>query len=125
MKAQRIPAGSVGEYWFQEGVFIEELMNTPADPAASLARARLPAGHQTRLHAVMGTVERYIIVGGQGVAQIGGREFAVGPGDQVLIPAGMPQRIRADDAGELVFLCLCTPRFEPANYRDLETDAPA
>ena len=38
----------------------------------------------------------------------------------MLIPAGVPQRITNSDASDLVFDCICTPRFMPAAYLDLE-----
>ncbi len=112
--------GPSQEYWFEEGVFITELLNHPAVADASVARARLPAGRRTRWHALDGTSEHYIIESGTGVAEVGPQSIRVGPGDQVIIPAGERQRIAADPGAELVFLCVCTPRFEPQNYRDLE-----
>ena len=44
----------------------------------------------------------------------------VGAGDVVVIPAGCPQRIRCVGEQVLVFLALCTPRFVPGCYEDLE-----
>ena len=44
----------------------------------------------------------------------------VNPGDTVVIPAGMRQRIRNSGEEELIFLALCTPRFVPEHYQDLE-----
>ena len=41
-------------------------------------------------------------------------------GDVVLIPAGKTQRIRNVGPDDLVFLCICTPRFEPRHYHDRE-----
>ena len=41
----------------------------------------------------------------------------VGPGDIVLIPAGTPQRIRNPGDEDLVFYCICTPRFDESDYR--------
>ncbi|HCP02699.1 MAG TPA: cupin domain-containing protein, partial [Pseudomonas sp.] len=38
----------------------------------------------------------------------------------VVIPAGCPQRIRCVGEQVLVFLALCTPRFVPGCYEDLE-----
>lgn len=46
----------------------------------------------------------------------------VGPGDAVLIPAGCRQRITNTGANSLVFLAVCTPRFEVSAYQDLEEE---
>ncbi|MEA3397575.1 MAG: cupin domain-containing protein, partial [Chloroflexota bacterium] len=45
---------------------------------------------------------------------------AVSPGDVVLIPPGVSQRISNTGAGDLMFLCICTPPFRPECYEDLE-----
>jgi mannose-6-phosphate isomerase-like protein (cupin superfamily) len=44
----------------------------------------------------------------------------VSPGDVVLIPPGCPQRITNSGDEDLVFLAVCTPRFLPDNYEDLD-----
>ena len=42
------------------------------------------------------------------------------PGDVVVIPASERQRIANIGNKDLVFLAICTPRFERAAYEDLE-----
>ena len=42
------------EYWFEEGCFITEWLNTPDDPSLSIARARVTPGVTTRLHRLEG-----------------------------------------------------------------------
>jgi mannose-6-phosphate isomerase-like protein (cupin superfamily) len=42
------------------------------------------------------------------------------PGDVVVIPAGVPQQISNDGDSDLVFYCICTPRFRKAKYEALE-----
>lgn len=106
------------EYYFQEGCYILEHLNDPADPDLSIARARVPPGVTTRLHHLTGTTERYLILAGHGEARIGGAARAVGPGDVLLIAAGVTQQIRNSGAEDLIFLALCTPRFRPANYHE-------
>jgi hypothetical protein len=69
---------------------ITELLNDPACPEASLALARVEPGVTTRLHAVAGTIERYVILSGKGIVEVGGESARVRPGDRVLIPAGVP-----------------------------------
>ena len=78
-------------------------------------------GVTTRLH-VVAVDERYVIVSGRGLMETGGVRAEVGPGDAVLIPAGVPQRIANVGAEDLVFHCVCTPRFTPEAYRDVEAE---
>ena len=108
------------EYYFEEGCHILELLNDPRDPAVSIARARVPVGVTTRWHELEGTVERYLIQSGVGRVEVGDAPARdVGPGDVVLIPAGVRQRIHNPGPESLVFLAVCSPRFEARNYRDL------
>ncbi len=60
-----------------------------------------------------------MILAGRGQVQIdGATPEEVEPGDVVLIPEGVEQRISNTTAEDLVFLALCTPRFHPENYVD-------
>lgn len=62
-----------------------------------------------------------MILDGQGRVEVGERPPEdVVPGDVVLIPAGINQRIANTGTGDLVFLALCTPRFIQENYHDAE-----
>ena len=109
------------EYYFEEGCFITELSNTPADPDASIARARVLPGVTTRWHRLIGTMERYVMLEGKGRVEVGeepARE--VGPGDVVVIPPLCRQRITNVGEADLVFLAICTPRFRPECYEDVE-----
>ena len=109
------------EYYFDEGCFITELSNTPQHPDLSIARARVPVGVTTRWHRVKGTAERYVILDGRGRAEVGEQPpREVGPGDVVVIAASQRQRIANIGDKDLVFLAICTPRFERAAYEDLE-----
>jgi quercetin dioxygenase-like cupin family protein len=109
------------EYYFREGCFITELSNGDHDPAASLARARVEPGCTTAWHALHGTVERYVILEGTGLVEVGDLPpQTVEPGDLVVIPAHCRQRITCTSACDLIFLAICTPRFEASNYIDLE-----
>ena len=105
--------------WTEERCFVVETWNHPSDPAVSLARARVAPGVTTARH-VLAVDERYLIERGRGRVEIGGVESDVAPGDVVLIPRGTTQRIRNPGDEDLVFLCVCTPRFEPAHYEDRE-----
>ncbi|MEB3733834.1 cupin domain-containing protein [Halopseudomonas pachastrellae] len=109
------------EYYFEEGCYIHELSNSPDDPLMSVARARLPLGGQTRWHRLHNVVERYLIEAGEGMVELGEHTpQRVSAGDVVVIPAGCPQRIRCIGEQPLVFLAICTPRFEPACYEDVD-----
>lgn len=111
------------EYFFREGCFITELSNRPDDAVVSIAKARVESGCTTRRHRLHGTVERYVILSGTGTVEVGDEPArAVAAGDVVLIPAQCPQRIRNSGSADLIFLAICTPRFVPENYEDLETD---
>lgn len=109
------------EYFFEEGCYILELLNTADDNSVSVARARVPAGGTTRWHLLDGITERYIILEGQGRAEIGDHPAQnVMPGDIVQIAPGSRQRIHNTGNDDLVFLAVCTPRFRPEAYQDLE-----
>lgn len=114
------PAESA-EYFTDERCHILELSNRPDDPAVSIARARVEPGITTAKHRVAGTIERYVILEGSGRVSVEGLvEQAVGPGDVVVIPAGVTQSVANTGDGDLLFLCICTPRFEWDNYESLE-----
>jgi mannose-6-phosphate isomerase-like protein (cupin superfamily) len=112
---------AAAEYYFDEGCFINELANTAEDPDVSIARARVAPGVLTRWHRLHGTVERYVILAGTGRVEVGdlpAREITAGA--TVLIPALCRQRIANVGTEELVFLAICSPRFRPEAYEDLE-----
>jgi mannose-6-phosphate isomerase-like protein (cupin superfamily) len=109
------------EFSTPERCYIIETFNSAADESMSIARARVEPGITTAWHHVAGTVERYIIAEGRGRVEVG--EFPasdVGPGDVVIIPAGVRQRITNIGDRDLIFYCVCTPRFQSRNYRALE-----
>jgi mannose-6-phosphate isomerase-like protein (cupin superfamily) len=116
-----LPGPFPAEFATEERCAIAERLNDPACPEVSLARARVATGVATRLHALRGTEERYVIVAGEGVVEVDGETARVGPGDRVLIAAGLPQRVTNTGTADLVFDCICTPRFRPENYADLES----
>ena len=108
------------EFHTPERCFIIESLNATYD-SLSVARARVEPGITTKWHCVEGTEERYIIAEGAGRVEIGVLPAAeVGPGDVVLIPAGVRQRIANTGNRDLIFYCVCTPPFEQRRYRELE-----
>lgn len=121
MREKIVPFDPRREVYTSEGCFILELTNTPEDPAVSIARARVSPGVTTRWHLVRNTVERYVILEGEGRVEVGDLPpQEVDPGDVVLIPPDCRQRIANIGEQDLIFLCICTPRFVPEAYEDLE-----
>ncbi len=124
MPAKIIHSQSVQETWFnEEACHIQEIGNTPDDPDVSIARARVAPGHHTHWHSLRNTTERYLIVAGTGTVEIG--ELApttVVAGDVVVIPPGVRQRIINTGNTDLLFYAICSPRFTPDCYQDLEPD---
>lgn len=109
------------EYYSTERCYILELSNTPDDAEASIARARVVPGVTTRWHRLLGTTERYVIIEGSGRVEIGDLgPQDVSAGDVVIIPPLCPQRITNTGQNDLVFLAVCTPRFCPEVYEDIE-----
>ena len=109
------------EVYTSERCYIIELANTPDDPSASIALARVVPGVTTRWHRLAGTIERYVIIEGRGRVEVGDlapRDVAAG--DVVIIPPLCRQRITNIGQNDLTFLAICTPRFEQKNYEDLE-----
>jgi mannose-6-phosphate isomerase-like protein (cupin superfamily) len=111
------------EFYTPEDCFINELSNIDADPDASIARARVLPGVTTRWHRLTGTTERYVLLSGSGKVDVGNLPAQdVRAGDVVLIPPGCRQRISNVGAEDLVFLAICTPRFRPEAYQDIDPE---
>ena len=108
------------DQYTSERCFIREILNDSATPHASLAECRVEPGVTTQLHK-LDVAEWYLVRAGSGVMQVGDNEpFAVEAGDVVAIPAGAAQRIENRAQDELIFWCLCLPRFTPDCYAALE-----
>ena len=109
------------EYYTAEGCYITELSNTPDDPDVSIARARVEPGITTRWHRLKGTVERYVILEGKGLMEVGNiRSQELKAGDVVLIPPLCRQRITNIGQEDLIVLAICTPRFLDELYEPIE-----
>jgi mannose-6-phosphate isomerase-like protein (cupin superfamily) len=120
MKAGILTQNLAKEFATSERCYIIESCNASND-RLSIARARVEPGVTTKFHCVEGTEERYIIAEGKGrveIADLAPQE--VRPGDVVLIPAGVRQRITNTGSVDLIFYCVCTPPFEQSAYRELE-----
>lgn len=121
MKAAVIKPDQALAFDTDERCRILELSNSAEDADCSIARASVAVGVTTRWHRLKCTAERYVILEGRGRVEVGDLQpREVNAGDVVLIPPECRQRIANVGAGELVFLAICTPRFEQGNYQDLE-----
>lgn len=120
MAVRIVPAKTQGEFWTEERCFITELLNDAASPETSLAVARVEPGVRTQLHRLDGICERYIVRQGLGLLEVNGEARELRVGDSAIIPAGAAQRITNTGEGDLEFYCLCTPRFWPEAYVNLE-----
>ena len=109
------------EYYTAEKCYITELSNTPDDPDVSIARARVEPGVATRWHRLKGTSERYFIINGKGLVEMGEQPpQEVTAGDVVIIPQMCRQRITNTGDDDLLFLAICSPRFTQEAYDDIE-----
>lgn len=118
-----LPLDLASEYYMDERCYIAEVSNSEADPALSIARARVTPGITTRWHCVHDTTERYVIQSGLGMMEVGELPpQRVGPGDVVLIPPSCRQRITNTGDEDLVFLAICTPRFRFEVYEDVDPE---
>jgi mannose-6-phosphate isomerase-like protein (cupin superfamily) len=108
------------EFPTPERCSIVDMSNSPTDETLSIARARVEQGVTTMLHSLEGVDERYIIVQGRGLMEVGNLPVTeVTPGDVVLIPEGTRQRITNCGDTDLIFYCVCTPRFQTNAYKEL------
>jgi mannose-6-phosphate isomerase-like protein (cupin superfamily) len=125
MNPKIVKAESLHEYLTPERCFIAE--NYSADSGkVSIAKATVKSGVTTVAHHLEGIEEIYIITQGKGVMDIVGLEPAeVNVGDVVIIPDGTSQRITNIGKDDLVFYCVCTPKFvEKCYFSDEEPSKP-
>lgn len=109
------------EFYISEKCYVTELSNSAGDPDVSIARARVEAGVTTRSHRLKGITERYFIISGRGLVEVGELPpQEVNSGDVVLIPPLCPQRITNIGKDDLIFLAICSPRYMQEAYEDIE-----
>ena len=95
---------SIAENWSSEKV--------------SIAQARVKPGITTLAHHLEGVDEIYLITKGKAQVDVGDiTPIPLTAGDTVFIPAGTSQRITNVGKTDLVFYCICTPRFTEDCYR--------
>jgi mannose-6-phosphate isomerase-like protein (cupin superfamily) len=115
-----IKSASLQEFRTRERCHITELVNDPGLGAFSLAETRVEPGVTTELHK-LDVNEWYVVRSGRGRIEVGGQPWAdMAAGDYVAIPAGISQRIENTGSDDLVFQCVCLPRFTPDCYQALE-----
>ena len=108
------------EFWTDERLYITEILNDVSQPELSIARARVEPGITTQLHA-LSVSEWYILESGGGLMRVGdGPVFSVAPGDTVSIRRDVAQQITNSGKDDLIFLCVCAPRFSQECYTSLE-----
>lgn len=114
------PMEPANEYFFEEGCYITEISNSVDDLEVSIARARVEPGVTTKLHCLREVTERYVILNGEGLVEIGSIEpYRVGVGDVVIIPPMCSQKITNIGKSDLIFLAICTPKFTKDCYQEL------
>ena len=108
------------EFYISEGCFITELSNSNDDPDVSIARARVEPGVTTAWHRLRDTSERYVILEGRGVVEVGELPAQqVKAGDIAFIPPMCRQRITNTGNIDLIFLAICSPKFTEDCYEAL------
>ena len=121
MREAVLRSNQTDEYYTDERCFVLETSNTPDDSEVSIARARVVPGESTKWHRLAGTTERYYVLSRHGRVEVGDLPpQEVLPGDTVIIPPHVRQRIANTGRDDLIFLCICSPRFLPEVYKDLE-----
>lgn len=121
MKAAIHTFDSSTEFYTDERCYVVENANDDNNPDLSVAQIRVTPGITTQWHSLTDTAERYVILSGKGRMEVGDLPpQIVTCGDVVVIPPDVPQRITNIGDEDLLFLALCSPRFEPDCYVNLE-----
>ena len=120
MQPKIVKAKSLRETLTPEQCFICENWSSKK---VSIARARVKSGFTTKAHHLVGVDEIYLIIKGKGKVKIGKLEpTEVKARDTVFIPAGVSQQITNISKSDLIFYCICTPKFTAKCYCDDETN---
>jgi len=116
MKPLIVKAHSLNLVYTPERCFVAENYGS-IDGRVSIAVAIVEPGVTTVAHHLEGIEEIYVITQGRGIVEVRGLEpTEVSVGDIVVIPAGTSQRIKNVGDCNLVFYCVCTPRFSQECY---------
>ena len=121
MKAEIVKANSLEEVLTAERCFIAENYSSRG---ISVALARVQPRVTTVAHHLKGVDEIYLVTSGWGKVNVGDLEpTEVGAGDVIVIPAGTSQRITNIGKADLVFYCICTPKFTVNCYCNEEAES--
>jgi mannose-6-phosphate isomerase-like protein (cupin superfamily) len=116
MKSRIVKANSLNMVLTPERCYVAENYSSK-DGKVSIAVAIVKPGVTTAAHHLEGIEEIYIITQGTGIIDIKGLESTkVTVGDVIVIPNGTSQRIKNVGNGDLVFYCVCTPKFTQEQY---------
>lgn len=85
------------------------------NPGHSLAQIIIPSGKSSPLHYHKQSEETYYILDGTATMEINGKEFTLSAGETLLISAGEQHRITNQEPGDLEFLAVCVPAWEPGD----------
>ena len=122
MQPKIVKSASLNPYLTPEHCYIAE---NYSDKSVSVAVATVKPGVTTKAHHLKGIQEIYIITSGTGKVAFSGTEpTIVGTGDVIVIPEGVSQKITNTGKTDLVFYCVCTPRFIEACYFDDDPEKP-
>jgi mannose-6-phosphate isomerase-like protein (cupin superfamily) len=115
-----VKALSLNPYLTPEHCYIAENFS---GKDVSIAVATVKPSVTTKAHHLNGIQEIYIITAGKGMVAFSGlKPTMVSVGDVIVIPAGVSQKITNTGQTDLVFYCVCTPRFTDACYINDEVE---
>jgi mannose-6-phosphate isomerase-like protein (cupin superfamily) len=122
MEPKIVKIHSFQDYLTPERCFISENFSSER---LSIARARVQPRISTVSHHLEGVDEIYLVTAGKGRVTVGNlKPTDVESGDIVVIPAGTSQKITNTGETDLVFYCVCTPRFTADCYRSETAEKP-
>jgi mannose-6-phosphate isomerase-like protein (cupin superfamily) len=101
-----------------DDTIIREMLNPKHDKTSlhlgySLAHATLPPKKTSLPHRFKTASEVYYVLKGEGVIHIDDEAERVGPGDTIYIPPKAVQYIENTSDGNLEFLCIVYPEWQP------------
>ena len=110
--------GDLKEIVALDDTIIREMLNPKHDTIPlhlgySLAHATLPPMKTSLPHRFKTASEVYYILKGEGMMHIDHETEKVGPGDTVYIPPKAVQSIENTGEGDLEFLCIVYPEWQP------------
>jgi mannose-6-phosphate isomerase-like protein (cupin superfamily) len=93
-----VAAGEGRQVWFS-GNLVTIKLGGAGDPGPSVLEARMHAGHAPPLHVHRDEDEAFHLLAGSMRFRCGEEEFALAPGDFVMVPRGTPHAFRVGPEG--------------------------